>query len=396
MITGTKGKTTVTHMLSHILTNAGSIVGRATTDGVTIGGKPVKEFDAAGYRGHALVFKDQSVTAAVLETARGGLLYLGMYVDRCDVAALLNVGREQIGIEGIDTVEQMAQHKRQVIDAARDTVVLNADDPHCARLIREYPVDRVTLFSLDPEARPLKDHLEAGGKTFCLDERGEPQIVRVQGSLVQTVASIADLPSTWGGILRYNIANAMAAAALADGLGISTHAIADGLQTFENTIEQSPGRFNIIEGYPFLLILDQAIHPPSAEALAACLTSIHVDGQRRCAITYIGNRPESLFCELTRAFAQSFDRFICYEEKKVRRGRAPGEIAELLKSQFISNGVNPDAIEVVSDYKDALKTLSANAEPGDLVVVLGGPERSSIPMVREAFASHLVCPQEIT
>ena len=55
---------------------------------------------------------------------RGGLLREGLYVDRCHVAALLNVGREQIGMDGIDTLEQMAALKQRVINAARDTVVL--------------------------------------------------------------------------------------------------------------------------------------------------------------------------------------------------------------------------------------------------------------------------------
>jgi UDP-N-acetylmuramyl tripeptide synthase len=123
-VTGTKGKTTTTRMLAHILAEAGHTVGVASTDGITIGAERVGEDDSAGYAGAARVLNDPSISAAVLETARGSLLQLGLYIDRCDVAALLNIGREQVGIDGIDTLEQMTKLKRKVIDAARKTVVL--------------------------------------------------------------------------------------------------------------------------------------------------------------------------------------------------------------------------------------------------------------------------------
>ena len=389
MITGTNGKTTTTRMLAHILSKAGFNVGFATTDGIVIRGELIQNGDEAGYYGHCRVLKDPSVTAAVLETGRGALISEGLYIDRCDVAALLNVGREQIDMDGIDTVEQMAELKRKVIDAARKTIVLNADNRLCCKLIDDFPVDRTTIFSFNPECKAVREHLKKGGQAICLDESGEPQIVRMQADEAQTIISVADLPSAWGGIVRHNIANAMAAAALADGLGISTEIIEAGLRSFENTIEQSPGRFNVIEGYPFQLILDHANNPPAAQALAECLTRVDVEGRRLCMMTAVGNRPSWYYRESTAALAQSFDYFFCYELEEYRRGRVPGEIANLLKSELLWNRVRADSIEVVSDYESGLRALSAKTEPGDLVVVLGGPERQDIPLVRKAFASHI-------
>jgi len=159
MITGTKGKTTTTRMLAHILSEAGHRVGFSSSDGVVINGVYVSRYDAGGYSGAREVLTNRSITAAVLETCRGGLLRSGFYFDRCDVAALLNVGREQIGIEGIDTVEQMTALKRRVIDAARGIVVLNADDAQCCTLIGQYPTHRVVLFSLEMENRLVQDHI---------------------------------------------------------------------------------------------------------------------------------------------------------------------------------------------------------------------------------------------
>jgi len=390
MITGSAGKTTTTRMLAHILSGAGLKVGFATTDGIVLGGETVSERDCAWYGAHARVLSDPAITAAVLETARGGLLQHGLYVDRCDVAALLNVEREQIGMHGIDSVEQMAALKRQVIDAARKTAVLNADNRPCRALIGEYPADRTTIFSLDPESEPVRRHLEAGGTAYCLDE-SQARIVRRQSGEARTIISIADLPSSWGGVVRHNIANAMAAAALAEGLGIPFETIEAGLRSFDNTIQRSPGRFNVIEGYPFSLIVDAAVTPPGAMALAECLKRVKVKGRRLCMITAISRRPDWYYPEVAAAVALSFDHFVCYEGT-TRRYRARGEVATLLKSGLVEHGVSTDSVEVAGDFESALKSLSGQARSGDLVVVLvpaGAGAGKAVPLVRDAFAAHL-------
>lgn len=388
MITGTKGKTTTSRMLAWILGETGFDVGLATTDGVRIGCNDVYHADLAGYPGHALVLENRSVTAAVLETARGGLLNFGLYTDRCDVAALLNVGREHIGVDGIETVKQMAELKRTVIDAARKAVVLNADDPLCRNLIGNYPVDRTIIFSIHSSSPAVAEHLQRGGRAYCLRERPDRQIIRLHGDDVRSVISIDELPSAWGGIVRHNIANAMAAAALAEGLGISFEKIRTALSTFKNTIEQSPGRFNIVQHHPFLLILDHACSPPAAQSLAGCLAQVNVPGRRHCMLMSAGNRADWHFRELTAALVDGFDHFVCYEQEEFRRGRAPGEIASLLKSGLMLHDVPASSIDVANDYETGLETLSARTEPGDLVVILAGPERGTIPLVERAFAAH--------
>ena len=68
------------------------------------------------------------------------------------------------------------------------------------------------------------------------------------------------------------------------------------------------------------------------------------------AITGVGNRPGWYYRELAEAVAQSFDRFVCYETRRFRRGRAPGEITDLLKSGLVVNGVRTDSIEVAGDF----------------------------------------------
>ena len=156
MVTGTFGKTTTALMLASILASAGHTVGSATTESIRIGSEDIALGDFAAFDGASVVLRDATVTAAVLETARGGLIKRGMYLDRCDVAALLNVEREQIGIDGIETLDDMAALKRKVLDAARNAVVLNADDPRCLALAPEFASSMATVDSYRQAFRDLR------------------------------------------------------------------------------------------------------------------------------------------------------------------------------------------------------------------------------------------------
>jgi cyanophycin synthetase len=168
LITGSNGKTTTARMLDHILREEGHVVGTATTDGVTIDGETVAEGDVAGPSGASIVLRDPTVSAAVLETARGGILKRGIYLDRCEVSALLNVQQEQVGIDGIETLDDMARLKRKVIETARRAFVLNAQDPLCMAISRSLPVARTILFSLEASAEDALAHLRAGGTVVTL------------------------------------------------------------------------------------------------------------------------------------------------------------------------------------------------------------------------------------
>lgn len=389
MVTGTKGKTTTIRMLTQILTAAGHRVGFSCTDGVVIEGEYIRRGDCSGYGGAQTVLGHRDISAAVLETARGGLLRNGLYVDRCHVAALLNVAREHIGTDGVDTVEQMAALKQKVIDAARDAVVLNADDDQCVRLISDYPAHRVMLFSLAEDNAVVKTHVEAGGIAFQLrSSLDEDCIVRCEGVSVVPLIPVAELPSCQNGLFPQNIANAMAAAALADGLGIAREDIQRGLRTFENSIEMSPGKFNFITGYSQTILIDNAAQAPACEPLVESLKKVNVSGRRICMFETAGNRPGWHFAEMTEVLAPHFDHFICYDLERYRRGKDPGEISNLLRDGLIKAGVSQGSIDVAQGYEEATRKLSQRTGKGDLLVILMASAHEYLPVFREIFSSH--------
>ena len=56
--------------------------------------------------------------AAVLETARGGILREGLGFDVCDVGIVTNIGEgDHLGLNEVGTVERLAWVKRTVIDS---------------------------------------------------------------------------------------------------------------------------------------------------------------------------------------------------------------------------------------------------------------------------------------
>jgi cyanophycin synthetase len=203
-VTGTNGKTTTVRMIGHILRQAGLRVGMSTTDGVYSGGRLVYDADASGPRSAEMVLDDTSVEAAVLETARGGIIRRGLGYDKADVAVITNIADDHLGMDGVDDLDELISVKALIAEEIRDggTIVLNADDPAVAaiadrgRVRRHGPVIR--YFSLDAGNPVTERHRRSGGITCEL--RGG-QLVEFDGASQRPLLSLAERtagsPRTW-------------------------------------------------------------------------------------------------------------------------------------------------------------------------------------------------------
>ena len=184
-VTGTNGKTTTARMIGHIFKGMGRKVGMTSTDGVVIDERLVIRADASGPRSARMVLQNPRVDMAVFEVARGGILREGLGYERNDVAVVLNVQPDHLGLRGIDTVEQLADVKAVLVEAVpRDGhAVLNADDP-LVREMRRRCSGQVVWFSMDEPGSETRDMIDAhcrrGGKALVLNpsERGEMIVVK--------------------------------------------------------------------------------------------------------------------------------------------------------------------------------------------------------------------------
>jgi cyanophycin synthetase len=113
-ITGTNGKTTTSRMVARMGRCAGLVVGWSSTDGVYVDGELVEAGDYSGPSGAGRVLDDPRVQLAVTETARGGILLRGLGVAHNDVSVVTNVSADHLGMQGVDTVDQLAEVKAVV------------------------------------------------------------------------------------------------------------------------------------------------------------------------------------------------------------------------------------------------------------------------------------------
>jgi cyanophycin synthetase len=371
-VTGTNGKTTTTRMVGHILKLSGHTVGMATSDGVYIDGVLTVKGDMTGPWASHLVLRDPTVDAAVLETARGGIVRSGLGWRKCSVGAVLNVASDHIGLGGIESLDDLARVKQVIVEVARDYCVLNADDPRVAGMARRSPAKPIYV-TMDPRNERVVSHVRQDrGAAVSLEEGLSGRMIVLYQNGEQVPLLLArHIPATVEGHAVHNIQNAMFAAAIAHGLGIGVENIRQGLRTFTADFFQTPGRLNFYNEHPFRVLLDYAHNAHGMQAMARLIRGLAVTGRRIGVIAAPGDRRDEDILALAAAAAPAFDLLLVREDDN-RRGRRPGEVGELLRGGLIAAGLSADRIAPgVLDEEVAVERALATARAGDLVVIFG-------------------------
>ncbi len=383
-ITGTNGKTTTTRMIAAILQAQGLRVGMTTTDGVYIDGVLVRKGDTTGPASARLVLTDPSVEAAVLETARGGIIRQGLAYDWSDVGIITNITNDHLGLDGVETLDDLADAKALVVETVRRDgyAVLNADDPYCTDLARRVR-SHIIYFSLEESSLVIRRHLSQGGTgVFVRDGL----IVLAQGETQESgVLHTREIPATHGGIAAHNVQNALAAVAAATGLGIELDTIRTALSGFTSSVAVNPGRMNIFDILDFRVIID---YGHNHDGYAKVLRTIAQMGAARRVgvITIPGDRDDDYLRTSGAIAAKGFDHIIIKEDGD-RRGREPGEIARLMLEGVLSGGMPPSEVEVILPEKDALRHAMEHSQPGDVIVVFYEVFSDVLSVVQEVGAA---------
>jgi UDP-N-acetylmuramyl tripeptide synthase len=378
LVTGSNGKTTVVRLLAAILSEAGLAAGITSTDGVSVRGVTIAEGDYSGPSGARMLLRRPEVEAAVLETARGGLLRRGLSVDRAAVAVVTNVADDHLGEFGIQNLGALAEVKLLVARAVRPggAVVLNADDA----LIRERAAALtvpVIWFSLEPGRADVERRLAAGGRAALCDEG---RLVLAEGKARTQVVQVSEVPTTVGGAARHNVANALAALAAAAVLGVAPDTIARALRRFGAATEDNVGRANMVELGGVRIVIDYAHNPHGMTALARMAAALPAR-RRLVLIGQAGDRPDDAIRELTRsALALRPDRVVLKDMDRYLRGRQPGEIPALMADELARLGVPDSAVSRADSELAAVREALAWARPGDLLLLTVHQDR---PLVLE-------------
>jgi cyanophycin synthetase len=368
-ITGTNGKTTTARMLAHIAKMAGHTPGLTTTDGVYIDGQRTVAGDMTGPVSARMVLSDPHVDFAVLETARGGLLRAGMGVREVDVGAVLNVAADHLGLKGIDTLEQLAEIKRVVVEVARECAVLNADDDNVLKMSAYTDARTICYVTMNPQHALVREHIRAGGRACALEAGVNGHMITLydKGSHIPLMWTHL-VPATMEGRALHNVQNAMVAAAMAFSLGIKLDAIRQGLRTFDTTFFQAPGRMNLFAEHPFKVLMDYGHNAHAVGMMADLAQRLDVPGRRIVVFTGPGDRRDEDLRAIAAAVAGKFDHYIVRRDDALR-GRDGDEVPRIVAQALRDAGVAAGAITVIPDEQEAVDAALRMGQPGDLLLM---------------------------
>jgi cyanophycin synthetase len=386
-VTGVNGKTTVTRLIAHLLRRPGCSIGMTCTDGTYIDDRRIETRDCSGPRSARAVLLNPNVHAAVLETARGGILREGLGFDFCDVAVVTNIGTgDHLSLRGVETLEDLARVKRTVIEAVAPTgaAVLNAGEPLVAAMAGHCP-GRVIYFARDGGHPVLAAQRVAGGRAVFVRAGS---IVLAEGDREEVLTSLEHVPLTHLGKVAFQIENVMASVATAWFLDTPLDSLRGGLASFTGDARQAPGRFNVFPVGAATVIVDYA-HNPSA--LAALVDALAHFPHRRRTLVYSGcNRRDADIVSMGETMGNGFDRLILYEDRG-HNDRADGELNALLRRGLAAGRRLSETREVRNEQEAielALQTLAA----GDLLVMGTDSIEEALALVQQRLGAG-PCPR---
>ncbi len=374
-VTGTNGKTTTVRLIAHLLTQNKLRVGMTSTDGVYIAGERIDTGDCSGPKSARSVLQHPDVDAAVLETARGGMLREGLAFDRCDVAVVTNVGSgDHLGLNFITTVEDLAVLKRVIVQniSEQGTAVLNATDPIVAAMASHCRSGLVTYFALDRHNPVMATHLAQGKRAVYVEDG---HLVAAEGKF-QHRMPLAAVPLTLGGTIGFQVENVMASVGAAWALGLDWALIRQGLANFDNDANNAQGRFNLFRYRGATVIADYGHNPDAMLALVQAVGAMPAQ-RRSVVISGAGDRRDEDIREQTRILGDAFDQIVLFEDA-CQRGRADGEVLALLRAGLTEAKRTRDVHEIRGEFL-AIDTAMDRLGEGDLCLIL-------VDQVEEAIA----------
>ncbi|MCX6878430.1 MAG: cyanophycin synthetase [Verrucomicrobia bacterium] len=382
-VTGVNGKTTTTRFIAHLLSERGWRVGMTSTDGVSVGGRVLDTGDCSGPKSARAVLAYPGTDAAVLEIARGGVLREGLPFDCCDVAVVTNIGEgDHLGLAEIHTPGELAAVKQTLVAAvsAAGTAVLNAADPLVVKMLENHPC-RAIFFAMDGNHEVMQRHRAEGGRVVFVRDGF---IMRAEGAAESPFIALPEVPLTHGGRITFQIENSLAALAAAWALGLDDEIILRGARSFDSSLDQSAGRFNMLDFSGISVILDYGHNVDALRSLLEALN--HFPNERRIVVySSAGDRRDADIIEQGRMLSRHFDEVWLYEGDYVR-GRQPGEIMALI-TEGLNGSLRARRVERIQGHFKAVDLALASARPGDLVMIQADTAFETVQYLRGKLAA---------
>ncbi|NDD12023.1 MAG: cyanophycin synthetase, partial [Betaproteobacteria bacterium] len=386
-VTGTNGKTTTVRLIAHLFKQHGWRVGMTSTDGVYVQGERIDTGDCSGPKSARSVLQHPDVDAAVLETARGGMLREGLAFDRCEVAVVTNVGSgDHLGLNFVNTLEDLSLVKRIIVQniAPQGMAVLNAVDPVVAAMAAHTNA-AVTFFGVDKNHPVLATHLARGRRGVYVEDGC---LMASEGSRHFRIP-LESVPITLNGTIGFQLENVMAAVSAAWAVGISWDHISEGLASFDNDLNNAQGRFNLFSYRGATIIADYGHNPDAMQALVQAVQAMPASpGQRRSVvISGAGDRRDQDIREQTRILGDVFDEVVMYQDA-CQRGRADGEVLALLREGLNGAHRTKESVEIYGEFV-AIDHAMNRLRSGDLCLILVDQVEEALAYIKQKIAQGI-------
>jgi cyanophycin synthetase len=383
-VTGTNGKTTTTRLIAHIFRTCGKRVGMTCTDGIFLNDRRIDTGDCSGPKSARAVLLNPQVDAAVLETARGGILREGLGFDFCDAAVVTNIGEgDHLGLGGIETAEQLAAVKRTIVENVAPTgaAVLNAADPMTVAMAPYCP-GSVVFFARDAAHPLIAAHRARGGRAVFV--QGDA-IIKAEGPRETRVALLNQIPLTEGGRIGFQVENVLAAVGAAWTAGISVELIRAALATFVNDAQRTPARFNLFSFAGATIVVD---YGHNADALIALIDAISRFPHERRSVVYTaaGDRRDADIIRQAEIIGNGFDKVIIYEDQ-CTRGRADGEVITLMRRGLAVATRVAEVLETRGEFR-AIETGLSALQQGDLILVQADQVEEALEFIQRYISTN--------
>jgi cyanophycin synthetase len=375
MVTGSNGKTTTVRLLAACARAHGWRAGYNCTDGVFLDDEALALGDYSGPAGARMVLREARAQAAVLETARGGILRRGIAVSHADAAIITNISSDHFGEYGIDDLDGLADVKFAVaaLVVPRGSLVLNADDARLRARAHEFigrfgDYSRLGWFALDADGEALREYRLRGSPTCGV--RGGRLYLSHSG-IDDDLGVVSDMPLSMDGIAAYNVANMAGAALVAFRLGIGAPTIAAVLGRFGTRLEDNPGRMMRFDVRGVKVLIDYAHNADGLRGFLKVADHLRNGaGRLGLLLGHAGNRTDTDIEELARVAAEFRPDLVVVKENEAQlRGRAPGEVPQILRAGLLRLGFAESAAPIRSSEVEAARYAIDWSRPGDVLAL---------------------------
>lgn len=375
IVTGSNGKTTTVRLLAACARAHGWHAGFNCTDGVFLDDEALATGDYSGPAGARLVLRERRAQAAILETARGGILRRGIAVSRARVAVVTNVSADHFGEYGIDDLAALADVKLAVagIVSPGGLLVLNADDAQLRARVdglvgRFGRCPAVGWFAQDADHALLREARLRGAATSGVRAG---RLSLTYDGMDHDLGQIDALPLSVDGIAAYNIANMAAAALGAAALGIPAATIASVFARFGTRVQDNPGRLMRFDRHGVCVLIDYAHNPDGLRGFLRVAEHLRgTNGRLGLLLGHAGNRNDADIEELARVAAEFQPDLVVVKENEAQlRGRAPGEIPRILLAELLRRGMSESALAVRDTEAEAARCALDWARSGDVLAL---------------------------